>query len=108
MKKRVLIINTGGTIGMKKTEQGYRPALVVSENLFNQYGMVWAMPITNTLHGPGRFALPSGEPVQGAVLFTQLKSLDLKARSYVSKGKASDAVLMEALSRIAAVTGIAC
>ena len=25
-KKRVLIINTGGTIGMKKTENGYAPA----------------------------------------------------------------------------------
>ncbi len=27
MKKRVLIINTGGTIGMKKTDKGYAPAL---------------------------------------------------------------------------------
>ena len=25
-KKRVLIIHTGGTIGMKKTENGYTPA----------------------------------------------------------------------------------
>lgn len=87
-------------------QQGYRPALVISETLFNQHGMVWALPITNTLHGPGRFALPKGESVQGAVLFTQLKCVDLRARPFASKGKASDAVTKEALGRILAILGI--
>jgi mRNA-degrading endonuclease toxin of MazEF toxin-antitoxin module len=79
---------------------------VVSENLLNKHGFVWVLPITNTLHGPGRFILPEGEPVQGAVLFTQLRSLDLEARSFVLKGVASDDVLDEALGKIAAVLGI--
>lgn len=87
-------------------QQGYRPALVVSETKLNRHGLVWALPITNTLHGPGRFILPDGEPVQGAVLFTQIRSLDLSARSFVRKGEASDDVLEEALGKIAAVLGI--
>jgi mRNA-degrading endonuclease toxin of MazEF toxin-antitoxin module len=44
--------------------------------------------------------------VQGAVLFTQLRTLDVAARSFVTKGVASDEVLDEALGKIAAVLGI--
>ena len=103
-KGEYIAVNLSPTAGHE--QQGYSPALVVSENLLNQYGLVWVLPITNTLHGPGRFVLPVGEPVQGAVLFTQLRTLDLAARSFVSKGEASDEVLDEALGKIAAVLGI--
>ena len=88
-------------------QQGYRPALVLSEENLNRYGFAWVMPITNTLHGPGRFILPSGEAVQGAVLFTQLKCVDLEDRPFVNKGSASEEVLEEALGKAAAILGIA-
>lgn len=103
-KGEYIAVNLSPTSGHE--QQGYRPALVVSENLLNKHGFVWVLPITNTLHGPGRFILPEGEPVQGAVLFTQLRSLDLEARSFVLKGEASDDVLEEALGKVAAVLGI--
>lgn len=87
-------------------QQGFRPALVISATAMNKYGMVWALPITNTLRGPGRFVLPEGEAVHGAVLFTQIKTLDLASRSFLSKGQASDEVLEEAIGKAAAILGI--
>lgn len=87
-------------------QQGFRPALVVSENAMNKYGLVWALPITSTQKGPGRFVLPAGESVQGAVLFTQIKTLDLETRAFLFKGRASDEVMEEAQGKVAAILGI--
>lgn len=77
-------------------QQGYRPMLVLSHDSMNKRGLAIILPITNTLHGGDRFPLPEGEPVQGAVLYAQIKSIDWRARGYVSKGMASQDVIDEA------------
>jgi mRNA interferase MazF len=84
-------------------QQGRRPALVVSSNYLNKSGMVWAVPITHTLKGPGRIVIPTGENVDGAVLFTQIKMLDIRERGYDGAGFASDALLDEVVSKCAAI-----
>ncbi len=103
-KGEYIAVNLSPTAGHE--QQGYRPALVISENELNRQGFIWVLPITNTTYGPGRFLLAAGEPVQGAVLFTQIRMLDWKTRSFVSKGRASTEVLEEALGRVAAILGI--
>lgn len=87
-------------------QQGLRPALVISEDALNKRGMIVVLPITTNQTGPGRFLIPSGEPVTGAVLFTQLRTLNWKARSCVSKGRASNEVLEKALGMVASILGI--
>lgn len=86
-------------------QQGHRPAIVISENAVNKRGLCVALPITNTLHGADRYPLPSGEPVQGAVLFVQMKTLDWRARPFTSKGMASEEVMGEIMDRVCAVIG---
>lgn len=65
-------------------QAGYRPALVVSNDFFNQKtSMTIVCPITNTnnkfpLHVP----LDSRTKTTGVVLCEQLKALDVEARGY--------------------------
>ena len=84
-------------------QKGRRPALVVSSNHLNKSGLVWAVPITHTLKGPGRIIIPTGEDVDGAVLFTQIKMLDTTERGYDKAGYASDALLEEVIGKCAAI-----
>ena len=86
--------------------QGCRPALVLSVETLNRQGFVWVMPVTSTVAGPGRFVLPAGEPVAGAVLYAQIHSLDCRARPWTSRGMSSKEVLEEALSCAATALGI--
>ncbi|MDM8214927.1 type II toxin-antitoxin system PemK/MazF family toxin [Desulfovibrio piger] len=103
-KGEYIAVNLSPTEGHE--QQGYRPVLVISEDELNKKGMVVVVPITTNQKGPGRYLIPSGEPVKGAVLFTQLRTLDWEARSYLSKGRASDEVLEEVLGRVASILGI--
>ena len=65
-------------------QAGYRPALIVSNNLFNQKtNLVIACPITNTdnkfpLHMP----LDDRTETTGVILCEHVKTLDLNARGY--------------------------
>lgn len=65
-------------------QAGYRPALVVSNNFFNQKtNLTIVCPITNTnnrfpLHVP----LDGRTQTTGVILCEHVKALDLKARSY--------------------------
>ncbi len=63
-------------------QAGSRPALVLSEKSYNQYGMVIVCPITNQAKGyPFEVAIPSGQRVTGVVLADQIKSMDWKSRN---------------------------
>lgn len=58
------------------------PVIVVSNNFFNQSGMVIACPIVkNALEGPLHIKLKDSS-VEGIVLCEQVKYLDLKARHF--------------------------
>jgi mRNA interferase MazF len=81
-------------------QKGRRPALVVSNTLFNQQtGLVIVCPLTTTDRGyPFHVAVTKNPNVTGFVMVEQAKSIDYRARQAKSIGKASDDLLDEVLS----------
>lgn len=81
-------------------QQGRRPALVVSNDLFNSgTGLCIVCPITRTDRAfPFHVRIPAGEDVEGCVMVEQVKSLDCRSRGMRRIGKASAPVLAEALA----------
>ena len=64
-------------------QKGRRPALVISNFLFNQAtGLAIACPITNTDRKiPFHLPVPSASSLTGFVMVEQVKSIDYRARS---------------------------
>ncbi|MBN2848829.1 MAG: type II toxin-antitoxin system PemK/MazF family toxin [Coriobacteriia bacterium] len=83
-------------------QQGRRPALVVSNDLFNERtGLCIVCPVTRTDRGhPFHVRIPDGEPVEGCVMVEQMKSVDYRARGARRIGVAPRSVLDEALALI--------
>jgi len=81
-------------------QRGRRPALVVSNDLFNRHtGLCLACPITNTRRDyPFHVALPPGTGVTGYVMVEQVKSIDFRSRKAQRLGVAPEAMLEEVLS----------
>lgn len=81
-------------------QRGRRPALVVSNDLFNRHtGLCIACPLTNTRRDhPFHVPLPAGREVTGFVMVEQVKSLDYRSRRARRIGRAPEPVLEEALS----------
>ncbi len=81
-------------------QRGRRPALVVSNDLFNRHtGLCIACPITNTRRDyPFHVALPPGTGVTGYVMVEQVKSIDFRSREAKRLGAAPEAMLEEVLS----------
>ena len=63
-------------------QQGRRPALVISNDLFTRHtGLAIVCPITNTDHDfPFHRALPHSSSLTGFVMVEQVKSLDYGTR----------------------------
>ena len=81
-------------------QRGRRPALVVSNDRFNEHtGLAIVCPITNTNRGfPFHVTIVSDPEVTGFVMVEQVKSIDFRARKAHRIGRASDGVLEEVLS----------
>lgn len=81
-------------------QRGRRPALVVSNDLFNEStGLCITCPVTNTRRDhPFHVSIPEGQGVTGVVMVEQVKSLDFRSRSVRKIGTAPDLVLEEALA----------
>lgn len=81
-------------------QKGRRPALVVSNDLFNRHtGMAVACPITRTdRRFPFHVPVGEGLPVTGFVMVDQVKSMDFRARRAKRIGKAPDSLLNEVLA----------
>ncbi len=81
-------------------QHGRRPALVVSNDLFNQHtGLCIVCPITRTYRGfPFHVEVPVGEEVTGVVMVEQVKSVDFRARKVKLIARAPEKVLDEVLS----------
>lgn len=80
-------------------QKGRRPALVVSNTLFNQHtGLIMVCPVTTRNRDfPFHVAIP-GSRVKGYVMVEQVKSLDFRARKARRITHASQLVLDEVLS----------
>lgn len=65
-------------------QAGYRPAVVISNDFFNQKtNMTICCPITNTMRSfPLHIPLDSRTQTTGSILCEHVKSLDLSARTY--------------------------
>jgi mRNA interferase MazF len=81
-------------------QHGRRPALVVSNDLFNRHtGLCIACPITNTRRDyPFHVAMPADEGVTGFIMVEQVKSIDYRSRKARRVGRASAEMLEEVLS----------
>jgi len=81
-------------------QRGRRPALVVSNTLFNeQTGLAIVCPITNADRGyPFHVAVTNDPDVRGFVMVEQVKSIDFRARKAKLIGRASNDVLDVVLS----------
>jgi mRNA interferase MazF len=81
-------------------QSGRRPALVVSNTLFNRHtGLAIVCPLTNTDRNfPFHVAVVNDPNVTGFVMVEQVKSIDFRARKTKRIGRASDKVLEEVLS----------
>ena len=81
-------------------QRGRRPALVVSNDLFNRRtGFCIACPITKTDRDyPFHVPIPEGQAVTGFVMVEQVKSIDFRSRGAQRIGRAPAQVLEEALS----------
>ncbi|MGH8583672.1 MAG: type II toxin-antitoxin system PemK/MazF family toxin [Gammaproteobacteria bacterium] len=81
-------------------QRGRRPALVVSNDLFNRHtGLCIACPITITRRDyPFHVSIPESQDVTGFVMVEQVKSVDFRSRKARRIGKAPEQVLQEALS----------
>ena len=81
-------------------QKGRRPALVVSNTLFNERtGLAMVCPLTTTDRGyPFHVAVTDSPSVKGFVMVEQVKSIDYRTRKAKLIGKASDDLLDEVLS----------
>lgn len=81
-------------------QRGRRPALVVSNDLFNKAtGLCIACAVTNTRRDyPFHVSIPEGHEVTGVVMVEQVKSIDFRSRSVKRIGSAPESVLQEVLS----------
>lgn len=81
-------------------QRGRRPALVISNDLFNrETGLAIVCPITNTHRGiPFHVALPEETSVTGYVMVEQVKSIDFRARRVKLIEKAPEPTLSEVLA----------
>lgn len=81
-------------------QRGHRPALVVSNDLFNKHsGLCIVCPVTSTRRDyPFHVGIPESEEVAGFVMVEQVKSIDFRSRKARCIGKAPVEVLERALS----------
>lgn len=65
-------------------QAGYRPAVVISNNIFNEKAKLSIVcPITNTNnHFPLHIPLDERTTTTGVILCEHIKALDLKSRTY--------------------------
>ena len=81
-------------------QRGRRPALVVSNALFNEHtGLAIVCPLTNTdRRFPFHVAVADDPDVTGFIMVEQVKSIDFRARKAKAIGVASECVLGTVLS----------
>jgi mRNA interferase MazF len=86
-------------------QKGRRPALVVSNDLFNRHtGLAMVCPITNTDRSiPFHVSIPAETNLTGFVMVEQVKSVDYVSRKAKRIDKAPTELLEEVLGILDAV-----
>jgi mRNA interferase MazF len=80
-------------------QQGRRPALVISNKVFNKAtGLAIVCPVTNTNRGiPFHVAIPKQSSLTGYIMVEQVKSIDFKSRKIKLIEKAPNITMIEVL-----------
>ena len=80
-------------------QKGRRPALVISNTLFNRHtGLAMVCPITNTFHKfPFHVGLPAESKLTGYVMVEQIKSVDYLSRKAKFIERAPQSIVEEVL-----------
>lgn len=102
------MVNQGDIIKLNFNPQagheqaGYRPALIVSNNFFNEKtNLAIVCPITNTNNRfPLHISLDDRTKTTGVVLCEHAKALDLKARPYKVVERIPDDILKKVVNTI--------
>lgn len=86
----VIFLNFNSTKGHEQA--GFRPAVVISNNVFNQNTkMVMVCPITsNDKYFPTHYNLEDTKNIHGAVLCEHIRSIDYESRNVKFVEKISD------------------
>lgn len=86
-------------------QKGRRPALVVSNRLFNQHtGLALVCPLTNTARrNPFHVAVPSSATLSGFIMVEQVKSVDFRSRAVEFVEQAPKATLDDVLGLLDAI-----
>ena len=86
-------------------QKGFRPVLVVSATLFNKHtGFCWVIPVTTAHKGlPNELRLPESLPIHGALLLSQLRAIDWRARPFSVAGAVPATFLEDINARLSAV-----
>lgn len=86
-------------------QMGRRPAIVISNRLFNQHtGLALVCPITNTDKGiPFHVCIPEHAGITGFVMVDQIKSVDFRARMIQFMEKAPPVLIREVMAVLEAV-----
>ena len=81
-------------------QKGRRPALVISNDLFNRHtGLAIVCPITNARRDyPFHLAVTGTDSITGVVMVDQVKSIDFRTRKAQRISRADSAFLDEVLS----------
>lgn len=88
-------------------QRGHRPALVISNDLFNRHtGLAIVCPITNTdRRFPFHIAVPASSSLTGFVMVEQVKSLDHTRRAAKFVEAAPTEFVEDVLAMIEACVG---
>ena len=80
-------------------QKGRRPALIISNNLFNKHtGLAIVCPVTSTDRNiPFHVGIPNDAAVTGFVMVDQVKSVDYRARKMKRIGHAPESLLNHVL-----------
>ncbi len=86
-------------------QKGRRPALVVSNDLFNKHtGFAMVCPVTNTdRHFPFHTPISKSTKLTGFIMVEQIKSIDYQSRNAKFIEKAHQNTLYEVLSILDAI-----
>lgn len=85
-------------------QAGYRPALVVSNDIFNtNTNLVLVCPISNTKSNfPLHIPLDNRTQTTGSILCQHIRSLDINARKYIFVEKIPDDILRTVIGTVIA------
>ena len=88
-------------------QKGRRPALIVSNQIFNKYlGLAFACPITNTKRDFPFHVKVDSDNLTGFIMVEQLKSIDYNSRKIKFIEKAKKETLDEVLSIVESIIEI--